>query len=108
MAVAERIGMCDASTPLAHRDAAIEELGDMLSGALQTCAKRCGQVRCECRDDPDARHGLQHKRTRRRDGRPINTRLEPAGAQIVTTATESYREVEGLLRVGIAKRRRSY
>jgi len=69
----------------------------VLSGTLQTRTKRCGQARCACQDDPDARHGPYHEWIRRRDGGQVNTKLDAQEAEIVAAAIESYREVQGLL-----------
>ena len=69
----------------------------VLSGTLQTRKKRCGQARCACQHDPDARHGPYHEWIRQRDGGQVNTKLDAEEAEIVAAAIERYREVQGLL-----------
>jgi hypothetical protein len=69
----------------------------LLSGNLQTRTKTCGQERCACRLDPEARHGPYHEWTRRRAGRLVSTSLSAEEARVVARAIETYREVEALL-----------
>lgn len=67
------------------------------SGTLHSRTKVCGQARCRCASDPQARHGPYHEWTRRKDGRLMHSVLAPDQAALIRRGIANRRKIDELL-----------
>lgn len=86
-----------------------ESIGDieyLSSGTLLKRMKRCGNPRCACAKDPDARHGPYYEWSYMKDGRLHHRTLSPEQAKLMRRAIGNHRKVKRLLQLWEAHTRR--
>jgi hypothetical protein len=68
------------------------------SGTLQKRTKRCGNPRCRCATDPEARHGPYYEWSYLKRGKLLHRTLTPEQADLMRMAIANHRKVKKLLK----------
>jgi hypothetical protein len=77
---------------------ALVELEYLCSGSLSKRRKLCGNLRCQCRKNPAARHGPYYEWGFIEAGRVRHRMLSPNRAELMRVAIANYRKVKKLLK----------
>ena len=77
----------------------INDIEHLSSGTLLKRMKRCGNPRCACAKDPDARHGPYYEWSYMKDGRLRHRTLSPEQAKLMRRAIANHRKVKRLLQL---------
>lgn len=84
---------------LEHRQLAerLSRIGFLWPGSLSRRYLQCGNPRCACQKDPDARHGPYMYWSTKKGGKTISRKLPPKEAQVLEQWVANRREVKEIL-----------
>lgn len=99
MARKKRSARTLAEYELAHRHLAerLSRIGFLWPGSLTRRYLKCGNPRCACRTDPDARHGPYLYWSTKKGGKTVSRKLPPEEAQVLKQWIANRRETKEIL-----------
>lgn len=89
----------NAQAHIARIHKSIGDIEHLSSGTLLKRMKRCGNARCACAKDPDARHGPYYEWSYMKEGRLRHRTLSPEQAKLMRRAIANHRKVKRLLQL---------
>ncbi len=75
----------------------LDQLEYFCKGTVQRRMTQCGKSYCECRSDPDKRHGPYFELTYKVKGKTVNVRLSPQAAPLYRAASAQFRKLKTML-----------
>jgi hypothetical protein len=82
-----------------HRQLAqkLSQIGFIGSGTLSKRHLKCGNPRCACQRDPEARHGPYYYWSTKKAGKTVSRKLPPDEAQVLERWIANRRELKRIL-----------
>jgi hypothetical protein len=82
-----------------HRQLAqrLARVGFLWAGSLSHRYLKCGNPRCACQHDPDARHGPYVYWSTKKEGKTVSRKLPPQEAKILEKWVENRRKAKAIM-----------